>query len=73
MNRYQLLSNFIWRTFNVSLKRHFHLEESKIPKKKTSMVQSSFSKADNLQKNWDEVFKNVPSTICGRQPLKNFK
>ena len=21
---------------------------------------------------WDKVFKNAPSTICGRQPLKNF-
>ena len=22
---------------------------------------------------WDKVFKNRPSKICGRQPLKNFK
>ena len=22
---------------------------------------------------WDKVFKNVPSEICGRQPLKNLK
>ena len=22
---------------------------------------------------WDEVFKNGPSKICGRQPLKNMK
>ena len=22
---------------------------------------------------WDEVFKNVPSEICSRQPLKNLK
>ena len=22
---------------------------------------------------WDEVFKNGPSKICGRQPLKNLK
>ena len=22
---------------------------------------------------WDEVFKNEPSKICGRQPLKNLK
>ena len=22
---------------------------------------------------WDKVFKNGPSKICGRQPLKNFK
>ena len=21
---------------------------------------------------WDKVFKNGPSKICGRQPLKNF-
>ena len=23
--------------------------------------------------NWDKVFKNGPSKICGRQPLKNLK
>ena len=22
---------------------------------------------------WEKVFKNAPSKICGRQPLKNFK
>ena len=22
---------------------------------------------------WDKVFKSGPSTICGRQPLKNLK
>ena len=22
---------------------------------------------------WDKVFKNEPSEICGRQPLKNLK
>ena len=22
---------------------------------------------------WDELFKNGPSKICGRQPLKNLK
>ena len=22
---------------------------------------------------WDKVFKNGPSDICGRQPLKNLK
>ena len=22
---------------------------------------------------WDQVFKNGPSKICGRQPLKNLK
>ena len=22
---------------------------------------------------WDEVFKNGPSKICGRQPLENLK
>ena len=22
---------------------------------------------------WDKVFKNGPSKICGRQPLKTFK
>ena len=25
----------------------------------------------NLEK-WDKVFKNRPSKICGKQPLKNF-
>ena len=24
-------------------------------------------------KQWDKVFKNGPSKICGRQPLKNLK
>ena len=28
-------------------------------------------KASNAK--WDKVFKNGPSEICGRQPLKNFK
>ena len=25
-----------------------------------------------MNKNWDEVFKNGPSKICGRHPLKIF-
>ena len=25
------------------------------------------------ENNWDKVFKNGPSKICGRQPLKNLK
>ena len=26
-----------------------------------------------LRINWDKVFKNEPSKICGRQPLKKLK
>ena len=33
-----------------------------------STVLNDFS--DNIK--WDKVFKNGPSKICGRQPLKNF-
>ena len=25
-----------------------------------------------MKKNWDKVFNNEPSKICGRQSLKNF-
>ena len=28
---------------------------------------------NELANNWDKVFKNGPSKICGRQPLKNLK
>ena len=28
---------------------------------------------ENLCDTWDKVFKNGPSKICGRQPLKNLK
>ena len=27
----------------------------------------------NLHHRWNKVFKNGPSKICGRQPLKNLK
>ena len=27
----------------------------------------------NPKMKWDKVFKNGPSEICGRQPLKNLK
>ena len=30
-------------------------------------------KAVSTRNNWDKVFKNGPSKICGRQPLKNLK
>ena len=30
------------------------------------------TKKDNNRSRWDKVFKNGPSKICGRQPLKNF-
>ena len=32
-----------------------------------------FSTTKKLLKNLDKVFKNGPSKICGRQPLKNLK
>ena len=28
-------------------------------------------RCENLSDTWDKVFKNGPSEICGRQPLKN--
>ena len=34
-----------------------------------SMMRKGFRKVKFI---WDKVFKNGPSKICGRQPLKNF-
>ena len=33
---------------------------------------SFFLKYQIARMKWDKVFKNGPSKICGRQPLKNF-
>ena len=40
-------------------------------KVKWSFVQSQFRLAYSKNIKWDKVFKNEPSKICGRQPLKN--
>ena len=36
-------------------------------------VELSLSAGIGLTLKWDKVFKNGPSKICGRQPLKNLK
>ena len=36
-------------------------------------VELSLSAGIGLTLKWDKVFKNGPSQICGRQPLKNLK
>ena len=28
---------------------------------------------DDCENKWDKVFKNGPSKVCGRQPLKDLK
>ena len=37
------------------------------------LVEFIFRELNTLKKMWDKVFKNGPSKICGRQPLKNLK
>ena len=37
------------------------------------MIYATKHKIEKLCYIWDKVFKNRPSKICGRQPLKNWK
>ena len=48
---------FCW-TFNIDIIQFTELYVSVIP---------------TWRKKWDKLFKNGPSKICGRQPLKKFK
>ena len=45
--------------------------ERKLKKKKKNS--RTISGKHKLKLLWDKVFKNGPSKICGRQPLKNLK
>ena len=50
------------------------LKTSKLPIFIESFKNFIFSKNDVVQHNiWDKIFKNGPSKVCGRQPLKNLK
>ena len=36
-------------------------------------IQCNREYMSEIRNKWDKVFKNRPSEVCGRQPLKNLK
>ena len=47
--------------------------EAKISEIIATVIKQTSNLRDRLKVSWGKVFKNGPSEICGRQPLKNLK
>ena len=71
-----VLTVFVYDTNTYHFQRHHSARGRKIFQLLCYSKTKAFSKtvlSGRLCNIWDKVFKNRPSKICGRQPLKNLK
>ena len=73
---------FVELKFDILSKNRLNFAVCKKPKNLLKNLLPTFTyysgtqekeKVEGLRNIWDKVFKNGPSKICGRQPLKNVK